>query len=290
MNRNRWLVVIAIALVLSAGLTALIFRVVKQRLKPPEETAKIVVAAQKLSLGMRLSKDDVKLADWPKSIPLEGGFSDLEAVVDRGVITTIFPNEPVIDAKLAPREAGAGLTTIIPDGMRALSVKVDNVIGVAGFVLPGTRVDVVLTGTPPNKEDVVSRIVLENVQVLTAGTNVEQDINGKPQNVSVVTLLVTPEQAQELVLAGLDRIQLALRNPLDTEEMDPVAANRDALFIPGKQTKSEPEPVKKSIQPRRPPVAAAAPPPPPKPEPRVMSIEMIRGNSKETLDFTEEAE
>lgn len=290
MNRNRMLVVIIIALLLSAGLTFLIFRVVKQRIKPPEETAKIVVAAQKLSLGMRISKEDVKLADWPKSIPLEGGVSDLESVVDRGVITTIFPNEPVIDAKLAPREAGAGLTTIIPDGMRALSVKVDNVIGVAGFVLPGTRVDVVLTGTPPNKEDVVSRIVLENVQVLTAGTNVEQDINGKPQNVSVVTLLVTPEQAQELVLAGLDRIQLALRNPLDTEEMDPVAANRDALFIPGKQTKSEPEPVKKSVQPRRPPVAAAAPPPPPKPEPRVMSIEMIRGNSKETLDFTEEAE
>ena len=286
MNRNKWLVVLAVALVLSTGLTYTIFRIVKQRLQPPKETNRIVVAAQKLSLGKRITEEDIKLADWPKSIPLEGSFQDLETVIDRGVVSTIYPNEPVIDAKLAPREGGSGLPTIIPDGMRAVSVKVNNVIGVAGFVLPGTRVDVVLTGTPPNSRSEVSRIVLENVQVLTAGTNVEQDVNGKPENVSVVTLLVTPEQAQKLILAGLDRIQLALRNPLDTEEKDLEASERAALFVPQEKAKKAPT-VKRSVKPRPTPVVTPKPPPPP--ENRVTSIEMISGTDKKTVTFTEKA-
>lgn len=291
MNRNRWLIVIAVALMLSAGLTYLIFRVVQKRLRPPEETKRIVVAAQKLSLGKSITEEDVKMADWPKSIPLEGSFNSLETVLERGVISTIYPNEPILDVKLAPREGGAGLPSVIPDGMRALSLKVDSVIGVAGFVLPGTRVDVVLTGTPPNaKEGVVSRIVLENIQVLTAGQQVEQDAKGQPVNVSVVTLLVTPEQAQEMVLMGSDRVQLLLRNPLDTEIIDPEAVARERLFVPDKKAKPETETLKKSVQPKRRIVVAPTPKPEPKPEPRITTIEMIRGNSKENLNFTEKAQ
>ena len=287
MNRNRWMVVIAVALVLSAGLTYLIIRVLNKSLQPPEENTKIVVAAQKLPLGKRITEQDIKLADWPKSFPLEGSFQNIETVIDRGVVATIYPNEPIIDAKLAPREGGAGLPAVIPDGMRAVSVKVDSVIGVAGFVLPGTRVDVILTGKPSDKNP-ESRIILENVQVLTAGTNVEQDANGKPQDVPVVTLLVTPEQAQKLALAGMDRIQLALRNPLDTEEKDPKAVDRASLFLPEKPETKPATAVKKSVRPK--PVRVAAPPPaPPKPEPAVRSIEMISGNEKETLKFTEPA-
>jgi len=290
MNRNRWLVVIAIALVLSISLTFVIFGIVRKNIEPQENTTEIVVAEKKLTIGMRITEEDITLASWPKSVPLEGSFNDLELVTDRGVITTIFPNEPIMDAKLAPREGGAGLPSIIPDGMRAISVKVDSVIGVAGFVLPGTRVDVILTGVPPNSSiGEVSRIVLENIQVLTAGQEVTQDATGKPINVSVVTLLVTPEQAQEMVLAGLDKIQLALRNSLDTEEIDPEAVARDVLFVPDRKLKPETSAVKKSVQPRRKPVVSA-PPPPPKPEPRVISIETISGNSKETLNFTEKAQ
>ena len=119
MNRNRWLVVIAVALLMSVGLTYLIFRIVKKRLQPPEETTKIVVAVKKLSLGQRITEEDVKLADWPKSVPLAGSFGDLKTVIDRGVVSPIFPGDPVTDARLAPREGGAGLPTVIPDGMRA---------------------------------------------------------------------------------------------------------------------------------------------------------------------------
>jgi pilus assembly protein CpaB len=287
MNRNRWLVVIAVALVMSVGLTYLIFRIVEKRLQPPEETTKIVVAAKPLSLGNRITKEDVKLADWPKSLPLEGSFGSIETVIDRGIVSSIVPNEPIIDAKLAPREGGAGLQAIIPDGMRAVSVSVNSVKGVAGFVLPGTKVDVILTGTPPQGGGVVSRIVLENVQVVTAGPIVTQDVNGQPQNVSVVTLLVTPEQAQELVLAGRDNIQLALRNALDTEEIDPEASERDELFVPQKKAKPKTPAVKSSVRPKPRPAVVSTPPPPPKPEYRVIPFELYEGPSKKTLEFKE---
>ena len=290
MNRNKWLIVIAVALALSLALTFLIIGIVKKRLQPPELTAKVVVAAKNLSVGMTITDGDVKLADWPKSYPLEGSFGDLEPVLGRGVVTSIYPNEPVLDAKLAPREAGTGLPSMIPDGMRAVSVKTNDVIGVAGFVLPGTRVDVILIGKPVDNGVAASRIILENVQVVTAGTNVEQDANGRPQNVSVVTLLVSPEQAQKLALAGSDKIQLALRNPLDTEEKDPAAVDRPSLYVTEKQKTNETTTVKKSVRPRpTTPVAAPKQQPPSKPEPVVRSVEVIGGNEKETLKFTEPA-
>ena len=136
----------------------------------------------------------------------------------RGVIVTIVKNEPILPAKLASKEAGAGLPPVIPEGMRAVSVRVNEVIGVAGYVLPGTRVDVLATASPTNNPvDMTSKVVLANVQVLTAGTRMEQDQkDGKPVQVTVVTMSVTPEQAERLALASTEgKIQLALRNPLD---------------------------------------------------------------------------
>jgi pilus assembly protein CpaB len=287
MNRNRWLVVIAVALVMSIGLTYLIFRIVQKRLQPREETTKIVIATQKLSLGQRITEEDIRLGDWPLSIPIEGSFGDLETVIDRGVTSTIYPGDPITDARLAPREGGAGLPTVIPDGMRAVGVAVNNVISVAGFVLPGNRVDVIVTGTPPNGSGVVSRIFLENVEVLTAGQSVTQDVNGQPQNFSVVNLLVTPEQAQELVLAGRDSIQLSLRPALDTEEIDPEASKREELFVPQKKAKPKTAAVKSPVKPRPRPVVTPPLQPQPKPEIRVTSIEMIQGDTKKTLEFRE---
>ena len=126
--------------------------------------------------------------------------------------------EPLLEGKLASKEAGAGLPPIIPEGMRAVSVRVNEVIGVAGYVLPGTRVDVLNTLSPTNNPtDTTSKVVLANVQVLTSGTRLEQDQeDAKPMQVTVVTLLVTPEQSERLALASTEgKIQLALRNPLD---------------------------------------------------------------------------
>ena len=122
-------------------------------------------------------------------------------MVGRGVIVQMFPNEPILESKLAPREAGAGMAVAIPDGMRAVSIQVNDVIGVAGFIQPGSRIDLILTGIPKEGMEMASKIVIENLQVLATGQNVQQDANGKPQTVPVVTLLVTPEQAEKITLA-----------------------------------------------------------------------------------------
>jgi pilus assembly protein CpaB len=258
------------------------------RLRPPEENRQIVVATEKLTLGTKISKSNVRIANWPKSIPLEGGFTEVSQVIDRGAITTIFPNEPILDAKLAPKESGAGLVSVIPDGMRAMSVKVDDVIGVAGFVLPGTHVDIILTGSPKDNEEEASRIFLENVQVVAAGQNIDVDANGKPQNVQVVTLLVTPEQAQILALSqGNGRVQLALRNQLDIEFKNPKPALRASLFYGTKPAEELPQKVVSRVphtqpKPIQPTPIVTAPPPPIK-----HHVDMILGSKRETVTFTE---
>jgi pilus assembly protein CpaB len=183
-------------------------------------TRKVVIAKSDLSLGRQLRREDLAAADWPAAAVPEGAFEDPAALVDRGLIVSVVKNEPILPAKLSSKEAGAGLPPIIPPGKRALSVRVNEVIGVAGYVLPGTRVDVVCTANPTSRtEDITTKVVLSNVEVLTAGTRLEQDTpDGKPMQVTVVTLLVTPEQSERLTLASTEgKIQLALRNPMDTE-------------------------------------------------------------------------
>jgi pilus assembly protein CpaB len=151
-----------------------------------------------------------------------GAFTSPGDLVGRGVIVPVSENEILLTSKLASSESGAGLPSMIPDGMRAVSVKVNDVVAVAGFVVPGTRVDVLLTGHPGTQggpADVTTTTVLQNVQVLAAGQKMQRDPNGQPQNVPVITLLVSPEDAQKLTLATQEgRIQLALRNPLDLEK------------------------------------------------------------------------
>ena len=175
--------------------------------------------------------------EWPKSMPLQGSFSDASLVVDRGTMAPIEMNEPILESKLAPKGAGAGLMTVIPQGMRALSIQVNSIIGVSGFVLPGSRVDLILTAIPPKdvkgakNEEMGSKIILENLEVLAAGQNVQRDVEGKPQTVQDVTLLLTPDQAQRVALAtGDGRIQLALRNPMDKKAAEPLLVVRSSLY------------------------------------------------------------
>ena len=178
----------------------------------------VVIAASDLPLGSELTADDVKVIEWPaSSVPAEA-ISDPKEVVGRGLLMPVVQYEPILPLKLASKEAGAGLPPVIPPGLRAVSVRVNEVIGVAGYVVPGTRVDVLTTINPGQQQTTMtSKVILTDVQVLAAGTKIDNTTDkDKPVPVSVVTLLVNPDEAERLTLASSEgKIQLALRNPLD---------------------------------------------------------------------------
>ena len=219
--RNRIFAVLALAVLAGGGLAYGTYNVINNNQAPPAAampTQPVVVARGDLQLGAELKIDDLTVVNFPKGQAPEGAFEKPADIVGRGVISPMVKNEIVLPTKLASKEAGVGLPPVIPDGMRALSVRVNEVIGVAGYVLPGARVDVLATASPTDAHaDMTTKVILSNVQVVTAGTRLEQDQEkGKPMQVTVVTLLVFPEQAERLALASTEgKIQLALRNPLD---------------------------------------------------------------------------
>ena len=218
--RSRIFAVLAIAILAGGGLAYGTYNFMQnQPVKTVNTpTQPVVVASADLQIGAEVKKEDVTVVNFPAGQAPQGSFSKPSDVVGRGLIVPVVTHEPILAAKLASKEAGIGLPPVIPEGMRAVSVRVNEVIGVAGYVLPGTRVDVVATASPTmDKTDTTSKLILSNVQELTAGTRMEQDAEkGKPVQVTVVTLLVTPEQSERLALASTEgKIQLALRNPLD---------------------------------------------------------------------------
>jgi len=182
-------------------------------------TRPVVVASTALDVGAEISRDDIRVIDWPAASVPQEAISDPKDVVGRGLVMPIVQNEPILPMKLASKDAGSGLPPAIPPGLRAVSVRVNEVIGVAGYVLPGTRVDVLATVNPTGQGgDITSKVILTNVQVLAAGTKIERDVKeNKPMPVNVVTMLVAPDESERLTLAATEgKIQLALRNPLDT--------------------------------------------------------------------------
>jgi pilus assembly protein CpaB len=183
-------------------------------------TKPVVVAASDLDIGAELRREDLRIIEWPaNALPAEV-IGDPKDAIGRGLIMPVIQNEPILPMKLASKEAGAGLPPAIPPGLRAVSVRVNEVIGVAGYVLPGTHVDVVATVSPTqNQTDMTSKVILTNVLVLAAGTKIDRMTDkDKPMPVTVVTLLVAPEEAERLTLASSEgKIQLALRNPLDRD-------------------------------------------------------------------------
>lgn len=181
----------------------------------------VLIAARDLPTGHIVTREDIEVVDWPSGNVPEGFYAQPGDAVGRGVIFTVRRNEPLLASKLADREAGGGLSITIPEGKRAISVEVDEVIGVAGFVLPGTRVDVLATLMPnSNRTETTTRIILQNIAVLTADQSYQENPEGEPQLVTVVTLLVTPEEAEALALASTEgKIQLALRNMLDVDSV-----------------------------------------------------------------------
>jgi pilus assembly protein CpaB len=221
MNQRLFSVLI-FAFVVSAGASLLLYRLIASRVtaNAKQPSAQVIVASRTLELGTLIRESDLRMGDWPGTLP-HGALLRKEDVVGRGVMATIYDGEPVLESRLAPKGAGAGLAATIPAGMRAVAVRVNEVVGVAGFVVPGMRVDVLISGNPPGAQSsagMVSRTLLQNIEVLSAGQNFQKDAEGKPVQVQVVNLLVTPEQAEILSLASNEtRIQLVLRNPLDTQ-------------------------------------------------------------------------
>jgi len=233
-------------------------------------TKPVAVAAADLDVGATIRQDDVKMVEWPMNAVPANAISDPTALVGRGIVMPMYQNEPFLPVKLASKDGGAGLPPAIKPGMRAVSVKVNEVIGVAGYVLPGTRVDVVVTISPTlQPQDSTSKVILTNVQVLAAGTKIERDGDkNKPVAVTVVTLLVDPNDAEKLTLAATEgKIQLALRNPLD-KDAPPTRGVRPAVLV-GMAT------------PARVVARAAAGAPAPLPAaPAVPTVEIIRGDKR----------
>jgi len=275
--RNRIFAVLALAVLAGGGLAYGTFNAINaQPVKSvAAPTDPVVVSAADLPLGTELKLDDLAVVNFPKGATPEGAFATKEQIVGRGLIVSTVKNEPILAGKLASKEAGSGLPPIITPGMRAVSVRVNEVIGVAGYVLPGSRVDVLATASPNGQpQDATSKVILSNVQVLTAGTRLEQTDKGKPVQVTVVTLLVYPEQSERLALASTEgKIQLALRNPLD--QGAPETPGMKTAVLLGLTTA---KPVRNAeVGPRRPgvPVTQAAPAAAPMP-----TVEMIRGDKR----------
>ena len=301
MNRSRMFILAGVAFAVALAVTLFTYRALRDKLQPSmTNTTQIVVAAQGVSIGSRLQEADLRLAPWPRAVPLEGSFQRISDVVGRGAVVPMVLNEPILESKLAASGAGGGLMATIPDGMRAVSVKVNDVIGVAGFVVPGARVDVILSGSPAKNGEVdMSKVILENVQVLAAGQNVTNDANGKPQSVQVVTLLVNPDDSQKLALASVDgKIQLSLRNPLDLDRMNPNAVRRESLYgassgSPEKPPAPAPKPAGTGVAARKiepPPVAPPAPPAPVVVVPAKLQLQLIQGSKTETVTFEKKTE
>lgn len=279
MNRNRVALTMTVAVVLGFGVSWYVYRQLSRAAAMQSKTAttiQVVVAIAHFAPGTQLQAKDLKYIAWPAADPATGMFTHLEDCVNRTVTTSVETNEPILESKLAPLGAGSGLTATIPEGMRAVSVAVNEVIGVAGFVMPGTMVDVLVTGSPETVGNSVklTRTIMENVRVLAAGQKIEQDKQGVPQNATVITLLVTPEQANQLALASTQgRIQLALRNAVDTKKTDPPAVYEAALF--GGSSPAAPKRNTHVSPPSLAPVPAAAP----------YTIEVIRGAKREVDSF-----
>jgi pilus assembly protein CpaB len=291
MNK-RFIGVLSFAFVVAAGASLILYRVLinrPQTTKAATATAHIVLASKNLDVGTVLKEDDVQLADWPGEVP-KGASTRVQDLVGRGVMTTIYAKEPLIESRLAPKGAGGGLAAMIPTGMRAVAVRVNEVVGVAGFVVPGMRVDVIISGTTPggnNSLGTLTRTLLQNVEVLSAGQDFKKDAEGKPVVVQVINLLVTPEQAEQLSLASSQtQIQLVLRNPLDRDVAKTPGTALSHLFTGQKLAMSDAvagTPRPRAASPRQAAPAMQAPPPPKKETPFVMEI--ISGTKKVEQKF-----
>ncbi len=259
------------AAILATAFTWVVFKRLRAGAQRP--VSQIVAAANDLPAGVALADKDVTMLDWPSDVPLPGSFSKKEDVLGHPLIHSIGAKEPIVKRDLGLEGSGIGLSTKIPPGMRATAIKSNEIVGVAGFLYPGSHVDVLATLNMPGNAGNLTQTVLQDVEVLTAGQTIEPDPQGKPQQVDVVTLLLTPEDSQKLQLASTQgAIQFVLRNGTDKKTVDLHPARLDQLVA---MAKPPAPPVKAG---RRTPVAAARP---------TYVLEVIQGTQKTVHRFDE---
>ncbi len=298
---RRFLTVLGVSLLFALVISSVFYQMSARSSSGPGRTEQVemkdlVVAAKALNVGTTIKPGDVTVNKVPLAAFPKSGFMKVEEVLDRPVVSNILAEEAVIEGRLAPRGSGAGLAPVIPVGMRAVTVRVNDVAGVAGFVLPGMRVDITVTGRPPLGTETLTTTVLQNITVLSAGQTMAPDARGQAINAPTVTLLVTPEQAEVIILAGSEgRIQLVLRNGSDNDIQKTKGVTTNSLYGSRKGAGPRPsggDPVDafgdEGAAPKRRVRAAAAPavvavaPPPPTPvlPPVPDQIIVIRGNSR----------
>jgi len=283
MNRTRFLMIGVLALVLGAFVSLFVYKNLQSKSGGGGEAmAEVIVAANDLQVGHKIGETDIKIVKIPMTVVPPGTPRRKRDVLDHAVIVPISSGEFILNNKLAGENAGGGLPSLIPPGMRAVSVRVNEVVSVAGFVTPGTRVDVLLTGTPTGATQQQTTTVLQNVLVIAAGHTLERNSTGEAQNTPVITLLVSPDDAQRLTLASSEgHIQLALRSPIDTKQESVPASNARELY------KGVAAPVSTSPAPVHHPVIKkieAAP----TPVDRNIDIEIIQGEKKQDVKFPDE--
>jgi pilus assembly protein CpaB len=279
MNRSRLLFIGVLALALGAFVSFVVYKKVLSKSNANAEPGTdVIVAANDLQVGTKLQDGDVRTVKAPASMLPPNYFASKSRVVGRGVILPVKQGEFILPSKLAPLEGGSGLPSLIPSGMRAVSVRVNEVVAVAGFVVPGTHVDVLLTGNPSGANEAQTITVLKNVAVIAAGQKLERNSAGEPQSTPVITLLVSPDDAQKLTLASSQgHIQLALRNPIDTKQEDLGPMKAKGLY--GDIAAPAPAPRPKTTRPK-----VEAPPP----TPAGYKVEVIRGNKVDETKFPDQ--
>jgi pilus assembly protein CpaB len=273
MNRTRLLTIGVLALAVGFLAAVYVYKNLQPRNGAAADSAQVMVAANDLQVGARVEERDIKVIQIPSADLPPGAPRRKADVIGHGVIIPISKGEFILPNRLAGENAGAGLPALIPPGMRAVSVRVNEVVSVAGFVTPGTRVDVLLTGSPNGSGELQTTTVLQNVAVLASGHTLERTSTGEAQNTAVITLEVTPEDAQRLALAstGGGHIQLALRNPLDTKQDDVAPSASRTLFRGAPSAAPDHVPVHHIVRPK-PTITAPANP--------GVSVEIYQGDKK----------
>jgi pilus assembly protein CpaB len=279
MNRRVQLILLS-AFVVALVCAYAVYRLVGSHLVASQpKTTTVVVAASDIPLGSLLQDTDLGTVEIGGTLP-EGAILNKQQAIGRGVTSNLYKGEPILESRLAAPGAGGGLAATIPPGMRACAIRVDDVVGVAGFVTPGMRVDVLISGNPPDSpnpsQGAQEKTLLQNIKVLSAGQDIQKDSEGKAVSAQVVNLLVTPEQAETLSLAASQaKIQLVLRNPLDMQTADTPSTAVANLYAD------------KTVAPapKARPVAAPAPHVEAKPKSQVYVIQVFNGSKQSEAKF-----
>jgi len=299
MNR-RLISVLIFALVVASLTSYVLYRLILVRVQAQGQgrtvaTNRLVVAKHDIQVGSLIEDADLEEVAWGAPVP-DDALKTRQEVVGRGVVATVYQNEPFLGGRLAPKGAGAGLAATIPVGMRAVALRVNEVVGLAGFVVPGMRVDVLMAGNAPSAEQArfgtLCRTILQNIAVLSAGQKLDKTNDGRPETAQVVNLLVTPAQAEILNLAMSEtKVQLVLRNPLDTQAQTPPGTSIAGLFgVPANlpvAVPARPQPFRPPSSPQQAPAPGPSAQTPATPAREVAHVEVFRGvkKSEETFDL-----